>query len=112
MDIKDSMDKLMRQVRDGRVPSSENIVSETFKELGYTSKTLLPDIVQKDFNKLLHEVFVKTLEVLERYEDQAYAVHMIDELITLRSKDVQDAEAIIKTSKDTKEGFKKAIKLL
>ncbi|MEW6188608.1 MAG: hypothetical protein AB1466_00625 [Actinomycetota bacterium] len=112
MDIKGEVDKLMRKIRRGRIPSSETIVKETFEELGFTPDVLKHEDIQQNFNKLLSEVFIKTLEVLERYEDRAYARHLIDELMTLRSEDLQKAQEIVKKAKNLDQGFKEAVRIL
>ena len=112
MDIKDEVDKLMQRVRKGRIPSSETIVKETFQELGFISHTLNPPDVQRNFNCLLREAFIKTLEVLERYEDRAYAREMVDELMALRKQDLFDAQNLLEETPDLQEGFRKALRVL
>lgn len=110
--MRKEMQGLMRQIREGKLPSSEAIVKETFSELGFSPENLKPDGVQTNFNDFLKEAFVKTLEVLERYEDRAYASSLIDELVTIRKEDVKEAAGLIEKAASLEEGFQKALKFL
>ncbi len=112
MNIKDEVDKLMQRVRKGRIPSSEAIVKETFQELRFISHVLNPQDVQRNFNRLLREAFIKTLEVLERYEDRAYAREMVDELMALRKQDLLEAQNLLEKTPGLQEGFRKALRVL
>jgi len=95
----------MQRVRRGRIPPSHIVVREAFQELGYDALT--PDLIKQDFNQIFHTVWVKTLEVLERYEESAYASGIPEELITLRTKDVKSAKRVLQAK-----GFTEAIKIL
>jgi hypothetical protein len=61
------IDKL-RQLRRSKIPSSRQIVEETLNRLNYNLED--PRFVRKHFNKLLREVFQRTLHVLEEYEEE------------------------------------------
>ena len=94
--IKREVQKLMRRVREGRVPPSEVIVEEAFKELGYLPARFASSKVRKAFNKIFYQAWTKTLEVLERYEEKAYPRGIPEELIRLRHEDVKEAEDVLK----------------
>lgn len=106
------MQELMKRLREGKLPSSEAIVKETFHELGFSPEKLNPDAVRVNFNDFLKEAFVKTLEVLERYEDRTYASSLIDELVELRREDVKEAAKLLEQTDSVEEGFQKALKFL
>ena len=73
-DLRQQIRALMARVRErGGLPSSAEIVSETFEELGYVSGAISPDEVINRFNELLRQVWEETLGVLERHEQRSYA---------------------------------------
>jgi len=106
-DRKEEVRMLMRKVREGKIPSSEIIVEEAFHELGYDTETLTPLQVRRRFNTIFHNVWIKTLEVLERYEENAYARGIPEELIHLLRNDVEEAEKVLR-----RQGFIESIKFL
>ncbi len=74
------------------MPSSKEVVKETFGELGLKADTsLVPGITPNDalsnFNDYLRRVFDHTLTVLERYEDRVYPL-VLRELPKLRSSEM------------------------
>ncbi len=80
----DPIYQLVRRIRDQRMPSSQEIVAEAAKELGLVQETLNPQTVLNSFNDNLHQLFVRTLDVLERYEEDVYSHAVMPELVTMR----------------------------
>lgn len=111
-DTKNQVKKLMKAVREKGVPPSEVIVNETLKELNFTTGDLSSDTAQENFNDILRDVFNKTLEVLERYEDQAYGRLMIEMLIKQRTEDVVEACKILGNYRNSEEGLKEVLTFL
>ena len=69
------MRRLMRRVRqEGQLPSSVEIVRETFERLDYVSESLEPAQVIARFNEMLWNLWKETLVTLERYEESSYAI--------------------------------------
>lgn len=97
----------MRTVRKGRLPGSEDIVNEAFTELGYLPQNVSANQAKKDFNTMLYTAWIKTLEVLERYEKQTYGENITDELTKHRSGDFVQAEDLAKGG-----NFRAAVRLL
>jgi hypothetical protein len=61
---------LLNQLREERrrlMPSSEEVVREALRRIGQDLSD--PDFVRANFNALLRELFRRTLEVLEEYEE-------------------------------------------
>ena len=75
--------RLIKQTRDRVIPPPERVVDEAFRELGLASAS--PKDVLRNFNEYLKSVFNKTLEVLERYEDDAYRKEILSEICRVRS---------------------------
>ncbi len=97
----------MATVRKGCLPGSEAIVTEAFEELGYVGGKVSPEDVKNRFDQMLHDVWIRTLEVLERYERKTYEENIADELMKVRSADFQKAEA-----ESRKSGFAAGIRVL
>ncbi len=91
-EVKKDVQKLMKRVREGKLPSSEVIVNETFSELGYSDSECSVEYIRKNFNRILHEAWQKTLEVLERYEHNTYAEGIPDELLKIKEIEFNEAE--------------------
>ena len=83
----------MKTVRKEGIPASEVIVAEALAEIGLTSEDFTPDVVRQNFNSLLRAAFTTTLEVLERYEKQAYGRLMIEKLLELKQEDIAEVSA-------------------
>jgi len=81
--------RAIRRARKSHIPAPERVVAEAFQELNYTERALSPAYVRQNFDALLRNVFIKTLDVLERYEEPAYADAAFKELLRLRSRDVE-----------------------
>ncbi len=92
--LKNTVKKMMERVRTGRLPGSEEIVRQTFAELGYDHRQLTPAETRAQFNDILFSAFQHTLTVLERYEAQAYSEGIPAELLKLRPDRVEEAERI------------------
>jgi len=60
----------LRVQRQRLMPPSRQIVEEALVELERTHNIADQNYVRANFNQLLRELFVKTLEVLERYEER------------------------------------------
>ncbi len=60
----------LRVQRQRLMPPSLQIVEEALVEVGRAHNLADQDYVRANFNLLLRELFVKTLEVQERYEEQ------------------------------------------
>ncbi len=105
--LKQEVSLMMRRLREGRVPSSSVMVEEAFHELGYLKGKVSPDYVRDNFNQMLHSVWQKTLEVLERYEARTYSAGIVESLIRLRPNDVRVAKKLLGS-----EGFLPAVRVL
>jgi len=46
---RDLLRQAIRNIRQQAMPRSEEIVKQTFQELGYTAENLTPDQVRRDF---------------------------------------------------------------
>ena len=106
-DIKKEISNLMADVRKKRLPSSDVIVDETFKKLGYFPDKITPEVVQKNFNQMLKEVWLETLHVLEDYEERIYPFNVIDALMILKADVIEQSRKIAQTK-----GFKPAVRFL
>jgi len=112
MDLRTEVKRMMRRVRNGRLPGSEIIVDTAFEELGYGPIPPDPGIIRKEFNDRLREVFEYTLEVLERFEEDAYIGRVPEELFANKPEAFQKAEMIIKDSCDMSSGLRDAFRSL
>jgi hypothetical protein len=63
------------------MPSSRIVVEETCHRLEYSSGTLPPEEVRREFNSLLRRLFEETLTVLEEYERRVDAGEILPELV-------------------------------
>ena len=72
-EVKRQTADLMKAVRKGRLPSSVRIVAQAFEELGLVPGSVSKEDARRRFNDILWVTWKHTLEVLERYEEQAYA---------------------------------------
>lgn len=106
---RDLLRQAIRNIRQQAMPRSEEIVKQTFQELGYTAENLTPDQVRRDFNRLLKEVFDKTLVVLERYEQPAYAESAIAALMELRNDDVKHARQMMQEGGYTEAAYRASV---
>jgi len=106
-DIKKQISKLMAGVRKKGLPSSQVIVDETFKKLGFLPEEITPELVQENFNRMLKEVWIETLHVLEDYEERIYPSNVIDGLMTLKTDVIEESKKI-----DDSKGFRSAIRFL
>jgi hypothetical protein len=106
-EIKKQVSGLMALVRKKRLPSSEEIVEETFQKLGITRDKTTPQSVQENFNQILYQVWTETLKVLEYYEGHVYPSNVIDGLMMLKNNVVAEAEKVCQ-----KDGFRPAVKFL
>ncbi len=98
-----------RRIRRQNIPTSEHIVAEAFGELGYTRAALSPEDVRERFDSLLHAVWQKTLEVLERYEERAYSQEAIGEVIRLHAEDLRRAREEMEADGDDAVALERSI---
>jgi len=103
---------MMTRVRKGNMPTSEEVVGIAFEELGYGEEGPDPKIIRMEFNNRLAQVFKYTLEVLERFEEQAYLEGIPNELIKMKPEAFEKAAKIIKDSKDHTTGIREAFNSL
>ncbi len=90
--------KLVGEVRGKLMPKSEVIVRTAFAELGLTGASTLdpkskaPEDILKHFDSYLNQAFVKSLEVLERFEGEVYPT-VLRELAKRRAGTLDKIEA-------------------
>ena len=89
--------RIVRKVRKNVIPSSERIVEEAFHDLDYISETMIvegikPGYALANFNDMLRRVFEHTLNVLEKYEEEAYAKQVLPQICELRSEVLSSIE--------------------
>lgn len=92
IDPKERISRLMRRVRQNKIPSSQRIVEETFVHLGLVQGLVEPEQIINGFNTHLRSLWEETLYTLERYEENAYATGIPEELIREFPQDLEAAE--------------------
>ena len=92
--LKQQVSQMMRQIRQGRLPSSQHIVKEAFADLNLSPEQISRDDARKNFGVYLWQVWQHTLTVLERYEQHAYAKGIPTELAKMLPKSVEDANQV------------------
>jgi len=112
MGLRDEVSDMMRRIREGRLPSSEVVVETAFRELGYGPSGPGIETVRLEFNERLRQVFEYTLEVLERYEESAYATGIPDEIIASREDAFKKAERVMRRSGDARGWLRDAFRTL
>lgn len=96
-DIGSQINALMRRVRQrGRLPSSAEVVRETFERLGYVMGAIEPEDVTARFNELLRTLWEETLLTLEQHEERSYAEGIPRELIEQYPEEFSIAEQVAK----------------
>lgn len=96
MKVKNRVLEMMKRVRkEGGLPPSRRIVTETFDRLGYLN--LSKTQAMASFEPILRDVFEKTLDVLEEYEESAYSEGIIKGLMAEFRADYDRAEVIART---------------
>lgn len=92
-DPRKEIQALMARVRKaGQLPSSAQMVSETFQRLGYVRGSIEPEGVLVNFNTMLRRLWEETLVTLEQYEEQTYAQGIPREMLKAYPQDVARAE--------------------
>lgn len=86
---------MMKEIRNGSLPSSDIMVQEAFEDLGYTTENVTPEEAEEQFEEILYEVWVSTLHVLERYEDSTYSKGIPSKLISKNPRIIEDAKKVI-----------------
>lgn len=85
----------MRRVREqGQLPSSAEIVDETFIELGYVPGSIEPNEVMANFDLILRRAWEHALVVLERHEERTYAEGITSELVDTYPEDMERAKKV------------------
>lgn len=103
--LKNKISAIMRNVRrDGGLPTSTQIVRETFQRLKYTADKLEPEYVLHNFNTLLFSVWKETLVTLEYYENQSYSIGIPMALMREFPEEIAEAEKI-----SMEKGFKAGV---
>jgi len=86
--------KIIQEKRKKIIPSTSELIKETFKEINYIPQTktldgkiigITPKFALNNFNQMLKHVFDYALVVLERYEDSLYIDNIIPEICNLRA---------------------------
>ena len=90
----------LQRIRRQHVPTSKRIVDQAFEELGFAGGRLSAEEVRADFNSLLRQVWQRTLEVLERYEEPTYADAAVAEVIRLHAEDLRKAREAMQADGD------------
>ncbi len=99
---KEQITRLMQQVREsGGLPSSREIVAESFRIVGYDPEVVEPQDIIDNFGQLLREVWEATLPVLEMYEERSYAEGIPRELMKTYPEMFCEAKTLAET-----EGFR------
>jgi len=94
-DLKKKIRSLMCRVRQhGRLPGSEQVVTEAFERLGLVEGRIDPREVIDQFEPVLRSVWEEALSVLESYENRAYSTGIPRELIRSFPKDVKSAQRV------------------
>jgi len=94
-DLKKKIRSLMCRVRQhGRLPGSEQVVTEAFERLGLVEGRIDPREVIDQFEPVLRSVWEEALSVLESHENHAYSAGIPRELIRSFPKDVKSAERV------------------
>lgn len=89
----EKLGKLIRDTRNKIIPTSEDLIKETFLDLGYLPQKetlngitgIDPHDALNNFNDMLKKVFTHSLVVLERYEDSLYIDSIVPSICSLRS---------------------------
>jgi hypothetical protein len=85
-------DLMSRVRREGKLPSSAEMVKETFVRLGFISGSVNPDKVLQEFNAMLHMLWKETLHTLESYEEQVYSEGISNEFFKAYPDELSSAE--------------------
>ena len=105
IDPRQQMRLLMRRVRkEGRLPSSEDIVNETFERLRYVPGAVSEDEAIDRFDRMLWDVWKETLVTLELYEEASYAKGIPDHFAMTFPESFERAEQVA-ASLGFREGF-------
>lgn len=106
VDARQRMRALMRRVRQGQpLPTSEQMVRETFERLNYVESEVTPDEVLARFNEYLRDLWEQTLVTLENYEERSYARGIPAEFITEFPEEFNRAGQVA-----LKQGFREGVK--
>ena len=98
---------LMKRVRQkNQLPSSIEIVRETFENLGYVEGQIDPTEILSKFDEMLRKLFEETLPTLERYEERSFASGIPREFIEEFPESFDVAEGTA-TQQGFREGFVK-----
>ena len=108
VDPRQRMTNLMRRVREREpLPSSSDMVKETFVRLGYVSGSILPQEVLERFNELLRNLWEETLVTLEMYEERSYSRGIPNEFVDEFPSEFDEAEKVASS-----QGFRAVVEKL
>ena len=108
VDPRQRMRALMRRVRQGQpLPTSEQMVRETFERLNYIESEVTPEEVLVHFNEYLRNLWEQTLVTLETYEEQSYARGIPHEFVNEFPEEFDRAEQVA-----SRQGFREGVKVL
>ncbi len=86
---------IMQEVRASKgMPSSEFIVAETFRRLGYIPGAVSEASVLVNFNGMLRKLWEETLVTLESYEERTYSTGIPEGFVNAYPEDVAQSEKI------------------
>jgi len=105
--IKEEISDLMSAVRKKGLPSSQVIVDQTFRELGFVPERLTPERVQANFNQMLKDVWLETLNVLEDYEQEVYPLNIVDHLMEAKKELVEESQKVAQA-----QGYSQGVRFL
>ncbi len=99
---------LMRRVRQHQpLPTSEQVVTETFERLNHVDHAISPEHVLTHFDELLRNLWEQTLVTLETYEERSYAEGIPREFVREFPAEFDRADQIA-----TRHGFREGVKAL
>jgi len=83
--------KSLRILRAQSMPSSRDVVDETFERLGYSHGRITAEEARRNFDSLLRRFFDETLKVLEEHEQQVDAGMVLPKFVSAHQNDIERA---------------------
>lgn len=91
---------ILRKRRAELMPSSQDVVNETCRRLGYFAGSVKPDDVRHNFNNMLRQLFEHTLVVLEEHERDVDADQILPQFVEMRKDDIERERAAMRREGD------------
>lgn len=91
------------------MPSSRDVVDEACSRLKYTPGQLPTMVVRKNFNKLLYDLFLETLVVLEEFERQVDAGKILPAFVEGRKVDIKAEYEAMEQAGSSLSSFEQAV---